>query len=188
MSARIAETKVVYEGWTKFLQVTMRHADGRSKERAILDHGDSACVLPYDPERRMALMVRQVRVPLLHLGHGDPTTEAIAGRVEDEAPADCIRREAEEEAGLRIRELEFVAACWASPGVSTERFHLYLAAYSSADRTGRGGGRADELEEITVAEIALSDLARSADEGRIGDAKTLLLVQTLRLRRPDLFG
>jgi hypothetical protein len=32
-----------------------------------------------------------------------------------------------EEAGLRIRDLGFVATCWSSPGVSTERFHLYLA-------------------------------------------------------------
>jgi 8-oxo-dGTP pyrophosphatase MutT (NUDIX family) len=112
----------------------------------------------------------------------------IAGRLEpDESAEESIRREAEEEAGLRLGPLELVASCWASPGVSTERFSLYLGAYSVADRIGRGGGRADELENIEVKELALSELARRADQAAIKDAKTLLLIQTLRLRRPDLF-
>ena len=185
---RIAETKVQFEGWTRFLAVTLQRPDGRSTERAILDHGASACVLPYDPERRLALVVCQARVPLMYLGCREQLMEAIAGRVQDgEQPIETVRREAVEEAGLRVRELGQVAVCWSSPGVSTERFHLYLASYSSADRVGDGGGRADELEDITVREIALSELARLADEGRVRDTKTLLLVQTLRLRRPDLF-
>ena len=65
--------------------------------------------------------------------------------------------------------------------------YLYLAAYSAADRLGPGGGRVDEFEDITVREISLSKLAQLADQGGIKDAKTLLLAQTLRLRRPDLF-
>jgi nudix-type nucleoside diphosphatase (YffH/AdpP family) len=188
MSARIAETKVLFDGWTKFLTVTLQRPDSRAKERAILDHGASACVLPYDPQRRLALLVCQTRVPLLYLGCREPLMEAIAGRVDDgEQPMETIRREAMEEAGLRLRELAHIATCWATPGVSTERFDLYLAPYSPADRVGDGGGRADELEDITVREIALSELAQSADQGGIRDSKTLLLVQTLRLRRPDLF-
>jgi nudix-type nucleoside diphosphatase (YffH/AdpP family) len=127
-------------------------------------------------------------VPLLYLGLKEPSLEVIAGRLEpDESAEESIRREAEEEAGLRLGPLELVASCWASPGVSTERFSLYLGAYSVADRIGRGGGRADELENIEVKELALSELARRADQAAIKDAKTLLLIQTLRLRRPDLF-
>ena len=102
--------------------------------------------------------------------------------------AESIRREAEEEAGLRLGALEPVVTCWASPGVSTERFTLYLSAYVAADRTGPGGGRAEELENIEVKELSLAELARRADQAAITDAKTLLLVQTLRLRRPDLFS
>ena len=153
--------------------------------REVLDHGESACVLPYDVERRVALLVSQERVPQLYLGQHGPSLEAIAGRLEpDETAAESIRREAEEEAGLRLGALEQVVTCWASPGVSTER---YLSAYVEADRTGPGGGRADELEDIEVEELSLSELARRADQAAITDAKTLLLVQTLRLRRPDLF-
>ena len=55
------------------------------------------------------------------------------------------------------------------------------------DRIGNGGGRADEFEDITVREIALSELAQLVDKGLLTDTKSFLLVQTLRLRRPDLF-
>jgi nudix-type nucleoside diphosphatase (YffH/AdpP family) len=183
----IVEAKALFEGWTKFIAVTLRQPDGRSAQRAVLDHGASVCVLPYDPERRLALVVCQTRVPLLYLGDRERLMEAIAGRIEDETPLDSVRREAEEEAGLRIREFGHVGTCWVSPGVSTERVYLYLAAYSAADRVGPGGGRVDEFEDITVREISLSKLAQLADQGGIKDTKTLLLAQTLRLRRPDLF-
>jgi nudix-type nucleoside diphosphatase (YffH/AdpP family) len=184
---RIVGRKVLFEGWTKFLAVTLQRPDGRSTERAVLDHGASVCVLPYDPERRLALVVCQPRIPLLYLGCPEQLMEAIAGRVEGEQPPEAVRREAMEEAGLRIRDLEFVATCWSSPGVSTERFHLYLAPYSLDDRIGKGGGRADEFEDIIVREIALSKLAQFVDKGLLTDSKSFLLVQTLRLRRPDLF-
>jgi hypothetical protein len=38
-----------------------------------------------------------------------------------------------------------------------------------------------------VREIALSELAQLVDKGLLTDTKSFLLVQTLRLRRPDLF-
>ena len=46
---------------------------------------------------------------------------------------------------------------------------------------------AEEGESVTAVELPLSDLAQLADTGRLSDMKTLLLIQTLRLRRPDLF-
>ena len=185
---RIKESKLIYDGWTRFLVLETESPDGHRMTRAVLDHGESASVLPYDSERRTALLVSQQRVPQLYLGQSEPSLEAIAGRLEpDEVAEDSIRREAEEEAGLKLRDLEPVATCWVSPGVSTERIHLYLAAYARADRTGPGGGRAEELEDIEVKEMALSELARRADQGSITDAKTMLLILTLRLRRPQLF-
>jgi nudix-type nucleoside diphosphatase (YffH/AdpP family) len=185
---RIRESKLLFDGWTRFLTLEVESPDGHRMTRAVLDHGESACVLPYDLDRRVALLVRQQRVPQLYLGQHEPSLEAIAGRLEpDETAEESIRREAEEEAGLRLGALEHVATCWVSPGVSTERFNLYLSAYSPADRIGAGGGRADELESIEVKELPLSELKRRADEAAIEDAKTLLLIQALRLRLPDLF-
>ena len=77
---------------------------------------------------------------------------------------------------------------WSIPGSSTERINLYLAPYAASDRIGDGGGLDHEHENITVVERPLAELARMADGGEIDDLKTLALVQTLRLRRPDLFA
>ena len=74
------------------------------------------------------------------------------------------------------------------PGISTERMHLFLAPYGQADRIGAGGGLKDEHEDISINEVDLDELAAMADDGRLTDMKTLLLAQTLRLRRPDLFS
>ena len=113
--------------------------------------------------------------------------EAVAGSVEDEAPDACVHREAMEEAGLKLRAIEHLGTAWSMPGISTEQMDLYLAAYSAADRVGLGGGVADEHEGITVIELPLAELAAMADAGQIMDMKTLALVQTLRLRKPELF-
>jgi len=66
--------------------------------------------------------------------------------------------------------------------------HLFLASYRAGDRKGTGGGEASEHESLAVEEVSLSQLALMADDGRIEDMKTLLLIQTLRLREPKLFG
>src|SRR5207253_1494510 len=70
------------------------------------------------------------------------------------------------------------------PGISSARMDLYLATYSETGRVGAGGGLAEEHEDITVVEMKLAELAAMADAGQLTDMKTMLLVQTLRLRRP----
>jgi nudix-type nucleoside diphosphatase (YffH/AdpP family) len=114
------------------------------------------------------------------------TLEAIAGLVDEPDPAATARREAQEEAGLELGALESCGAAWTMPGVSTERMHLFVAEYQGSPRVEPGG--VDDDESILAIEIPLSELARLVDTGGIADIKTLLLVQTLRLRRPDLFG
>jgi len=181
----IIRIDTVHSGWAKFMIATVRLADGRTFRREIEDHGAAACVLPYDPVRRTAVLVRQFRVPVYYAAREAHTLEAIAGIVDEVDPSDTARREAREEAGLELGELEPVAAGWTMPGVSTERMHLYLATYRGRAREGRGG--VDEDEDITAVELSLAELAALADTGKLTDIKTLVLVQTLRLRRPDLF-
>jgi hypothetical protein len=73
------------------------------------------------------------------------------------------------------------------PGVSTEKMHMFLAEYRAASRVGAGGGLAEENEEIEVIEVPLADLAAQADRGELADLKTYALLQSLRLKRPELF-
>ena len=89
--------------------------------------------------------------------------------------------------GVTLGALEEAGHTWSMCGVSTERMHLFLAPYAAEHRTGEGGGLAEEHENITVVELPLAELRDRADRNAIDDMKTLCLVQTLRLRRPELF-
>jgi nudix-type nucleoside diphosphatase (YffH/AdpP family) len=183
-------------GYVTVERLRLRLADGGEVMREVESHGDAVAVLPYDPGRRTALIVRLFRAPAFDRFGEEALEEACAGMIEPENDggdrevadeAGTVRREALEELGLRLRELEFVARVWSSPGVSAERVALYLAPYQPQDRVGPGGGLAEEHEAITVIERPLAQLARDADAGRIVDLKLFSLVLALRARRPDLF-
>jgi len=186
---KIVGQKSLYEGWGNYLLVTVERADGSRVKREVEHHGDGAAVLAYDPVRRTALFVRQLRIPILLAAGAGETLEVAAGLIDDdEAPETCIRREAMEEMGLRVERLEPVATIQSMPGISTERLHLFLAPYGEGDRVGEGGGLAGEDEQITIVEMPLAELAALADRGELTDAKSLILLQTLRVKHPDLFG
>jgi nudix-type nucleoside diphosphatase (YffH/AdpP family) len=187
VAPQLVEMKTLYEGWGRLLALRVRLPDGTVLRREVEDHGPAVCVLPYDPDRRVAMLVRQFRPPAFHVAGEPDVLEAPAGMLDEDDPVDCARREALEEVGLELKLIEEAGLVWTMPGVSTERMHLYLAEYGAGDRVGDGGGLADEHERITVVELALAELAAMADDGRLSDLKTLALVQTLRLRRPDLF-
>ena len=184
----IRSSRLVYEGWLKLHVATLSGDDGVAFTREIEDHGPAVAVLPYDPDRRVALLVTLPRAPVLFRGGASDLLEAPAGLLDgDEDPADGARREAHEEVGVALGALEPAGSAWSMCGVSTERIHLFLAPYRLADRTGDGGGLAEEHENITVVETALGRLAALADAGELTDMKLLVLIQTLRLRRPELF-
>jgi nudix-type nucleoside diphosphatase (YffH/AdpP family) len=185
---RIQQVETLYEGWCKLLKLTVEMPDGRTMAREVLNSTDAAAVLPYDPERRTVILIRQFRAPVMHVeGHPD-FLEAIAGLLDGDEPEVCAKREAMEEAGLRIAKLERVGTAWSAPGMTTERLHLFLAPYAAADRIGEGGGLAEEHEEIEVLELGLDEVMRMLNQGAIADMKTLALIQALQLRMPELFG
>ena len=186
MPAELLEAEPKYQGWSTLLVAKIRLADGRTITREIEHHGRAASVLPYDPVRKTAILIRQVRAPVIFATTQSHFIETVAGQIEDgEAPEACARREAMEEAGLKLKSVEHVTTAWTMPGLSTERMDLFLAEYSAADRVSPGGGDADE--GIEVIEMLLAEIATMIDAGILADMKMLVLVQTLRLRRPDLF-
>jgi nudix-type nucleoside diphosphatase (YffH/AdpP family) len=188
MTFDVADTKVVYEGWGRFMIASIRLPDGQVIRREIEDHGAAVAVLAYDEERRVALMISQFR-PAVYLVSGEQAVlEIIAGGIEDdEAQEVCARREAMEEGGLRLGQLERIIDAWPMPGISTERMAIYLATYTADDRVGPGGGLDEEHEGITVIEMPLAEIAALADRGALTDLKSYAAVQALRLKRPDLF-
>lgn len=187
MPPEITGERIVHDGWCRMRTVEFSFPDGVRLTREVEDHGRAVCVLPYDPDRRVALLIRQFRAPLFYADGTADLIEAPAGLLDEPDPKEGARREAYEEAGVRLGPLESIASVWSMPGVSTERMDLFLAVYSQADRSGPGGGVPDEGEDIEVLEMPLATLARMSESGELTDVKTLLMVLALRLRRPELF-
>ena len=188
MTVELRKVETVYQGYLTVMSATFSGPDGGTFKREIEHHGRAACVLPYDPVRRTALLVNLPRAPVIWAGGPSELLEAPAGMVEDEDAEDTAVREAMEECGVRLGRLEPAGSPFSCPGVSSERVDLFLAAYTAADRIGAGGGVAGENELITVQEIPLSLLWTQVEQRRIEDLKTLALILTLKVRRPELFG
>jgi hypothetical protein len=63
----------------------------------------------------------------------------------------------------------------------TERLWFFVARYTPADRISAGGGAADEGEDIEVLKMPLDEALAGVTDGRIIDAKTIILIQHLKL-------
>jgi nudix-type nucleoside diphosphatase (YffH/AdpP family) len=190
---RIRHTRMLSHHWSRLTLVDfdLERRDGswRQVSSEVNDHGDGIAVLPFNAARRTAILIRQFRLPVYLNGHKERLWEACAGLIDEgEEPADGARREALEETGYAIANLEHVGTVFSSPGTLTERMHLFLAHYAPDGRTHDGGGVDHEGEDIEVIELALDEVARMAVDGTIVDAKTLLIIERLRARWPELFS
>ncbi len=163
-----------------------RRGDGawQGQNRESYDLGDAIAVLPWDRARGRVLLIRQFRWPVYEWGHRRLLVEAIAGKLDGDAPDVCTRREAMEEAGVTLGALELVSHCFTSPGAVKERMSVFLAEYDSTAPRAKGGGHEHEGEDIEVFEVTLDEGLAMIAAGEIIDAKTILLLQAAKLRSP----
>jgi nudix-type nucleoside diphosphatase (YffH/AdpP family) len=165
-----------------------RHRDGTTTRevREAYDRGNGVVVLLHDPDAGTVLLTRQFRLPIFLNGHPDGMLiEAVAGLLDQpgEDPETAIRREAEEEGGVRVGSIERLFRLYMSPGAVTEHVTFFAATYSSAQRISGGGGVQAEGEDIEVVELTLDDALARVAAGSIDDGKTVLLLQWAALRR-----
>ena len=160
-----------------------RRRDGRWQTlvRETYDRGDGAAILLWEPRKRTVLLVRQFRFPAYAAGHKDDLVEVPAGMLDARSPEEAIRREAEEEAGIRVTAPRRLFEAFMSPGSVTERITFFMAEYSAADRIGAGGGLEEEGEDISLLEVPLREAMAMIRRGEIVDAKTIMLLQYARL-------
>jgi nudix-type nucleoside diphosphatase (YffH/AdpP family) len=179
---RPVRVEVLSDDWYVLRKATFdfQRRDGTwsRQSREAYDRGNGATILLYDESAGTVLLTRQFRWPAYVNGHPDGMLiEAPAGLLDDEEPEAAIRREAEEETGVRVGAVERLFEVFMSPGSVTERLHFFAAPYERDRRDGEGGGIAAEGEDIEVLEVRLSHALAMVDDGQIADAKTIMLLQ-----------
>lgn len=178
---RVHETRLLSDNWYVLKTATFdwKRRDGtwQTQSREVYDRGNGAVLLPYDLVRRTVLLVRQFRYPAFVNGYDDLLVEAAAGLLDDAEPETRVRAEVEEELGYRLGEVQSVFQAFMSPGSVTEILHFFVAPYDATMRIGDGGGHPDEGEDIEVLELAIDEALAMIADGRIRDAKTIMLLQ-----------
>jgi ADP-ribose pyrophosphatase len=161
---RVLDQETVYTGrLVEVQQHRVLHGDGEEVMREVIHQQDAVAVVAHDSEH--VWLVRQPREAVRE----QSLLEIPAGRLDrpGEAPLAAAQRELAEETGRGARSWEHILSYYASPGLSDERIHLFLACdlHEAPAATG-------EIERIEVVPWPLTALARAIDE--CADGKTLV--------------
>jgi nudix-type nucleoside diphosphatase (YffH/AdpP family) len=178
---RVRDVKLLSDHWyvlkTTCFDFLRRDGQWQTQQRETYDRGNGAAILLYNLAQRSVVLTRQFRYPAFVNGHDDLMIEVPAGLLDAATPEECIRAEAEQEAGIRVRAPRKVFEAFMSPGAVTERLHFFVAEYDGSDRIGDGGGLHAEGEDIEVFELPFDEALAMVARGEIVDAKTIMLLQ-----------
>ena len=178
---RVQSVRVLSDNYATLKDTTFqwRRSSGEWQplQRETFDRGNAATLLPYNLAQRTVVLVRQFRYAAYVTGYDDLLIEAPAGLLDNETPEIRIRAEVEEETGYRLGAVSKIFEAFMSPGAVTEKLHFFVAEYESRMRVGSGGGLASEGEDIEVLELPFDQALAMIGDGRIADAKTIMLLQ-----------
>jgi len=191
MKWSVINKKLLANGFLKLEAFELKHdlfegGESQLLVRELLDRGQAAAVLPYDPIRDELVLIEQFRIGALDEPSGPWVMEIIAGLQEPGEPADeLVHREAEEEAGCNITDLIPVHHYYSSPGSSNEKIQIYFARTITE---GLGGiyGIDEEGEDIRVHIISSETAFEWLDNGRIDSALPIIALQWFRLNRDSI--
>jgi len=189
---QVEDQKQISDGYLKVTRYRLKHeqysggwTDTLSRE--VMERGEVAAVLPFDPVRQEVILIEQFRVGAWSAQWSEPwLLECIAGVIEPgESPEEMVRREAREEAGCDITVLEPMARYFSTPGACSEKVDLFCG---RVDTSGLGGihGLAEEGEDIRASVWPLTDALELLDTGRICNSMTLIALQWLARYHRDL--
>lgn len=184
---KILKTEILSDNWYTLNKVTfnIQKKDGTTEmqSREAYDRGNGAVILLYNTTTNTVILTRQFRLPTYINGNTTGMLiEACAGLLDNDNPEDCIKRETEEETGYKISKVEKVFEAYMSPGSVTEILHFFIAEYSNEMKITNGGGLEEEGENIEVLELPFDKALTMIDSGEVKDAKTIMLLQYLRLK------
>ncbi|MCG3729946.1 ADP-ribose diphosphatase [Vibrio cincinnatiensis] len=186
----IVSKQTLFQGFFRMVKYRFKHRlfqGGWSEpiEREMFERGHAAAMLPYDPLRDEVVIIEQIRVGALE--HAQPwQLEIVAGIIEPgEVAPDVVRREAQEEAGLKVERLEKITTYYPSAGGCSEKLDVYVG---EVDSTQAGGvhGLAVEGEDIKVHVMNRFDAYQLVKEGRIENGASIIALQWLELNYQQL--
>lgn len=185
---KIVKTEILSDNWYILKKVTfdLVKNDGSkvTQEREAYDRGNGAVILLYNASLHTVILTRQFRLPAYLNGNDSGMMiEACSGLLDDDSPEECIRRETEEETGYKINNVKNIFKAFMSPGAVTEILYFFIGEYTSDMKVSEGGGLAVEEENIEVLEIDYDHALSMISSGEIADAKTIMLLQYLRLHQ-----
>lgn len=186
-NVKIVETEILSDQWYVLKKITYEYQkkDGtlQIQSREAYDRGNGATILLYNKVQKTVILTRQFRLPTYINGNETGMMiEACAGLLDEDDPEDCIIRETEEETGYKIKVMKKVFEAYMSPGAVTEIIHFFIAEYSPEMKVTSGGGVDHEEENIEVLEVKFDEAMKMIETGEIRDAKTIMLLQHLKLQ------
>lgn len=187
-NVKILQTEVLSDNWYVLRKITYQYTKNKgaihTQVREVYDRGNGATILLYNQTQKTIILTRQFRLPTFVNGNETGMLiEACAGLLDRENPEDCIKRETEEETGYKIRDVRKIFEAYMSPGSVTEILHFFIAEYSKDMKVNEGGGAEDEEENIEVLEMNIDEAMQMIEDGRIKDAKTIMLLQYVKLKK-----
>ena len=188
---KIIKEELLSDNWYTLKKYTYEaeKRDGRRQvqTREVYDRGNGAAILLYNREFKTVILTRQFRLPTYVNGNKKGVLiEACAGLLDRENPEEAIRRETEEETGYRVGDVKKIFEAYMSPGSVSEILYFFIAEYAESMKIHSGGGVEHEQEEIEVLEMAFEKALAMIGTGEIRDAKTIMLLQYLKLNASAL--
>ena len=155
-------------------------------QRELIHRPEAAGVLLYDHKQKKFALIEQFRVGAMDDEISPWQLEIIAGVLDgNESPETCIRREAIEESGCEVQELEHLFTFYPSAGACSELFHLYSAEVH-LPKEGGIFGMPDEGENILLHLIPYEDITQLLRNGRLRNAPVIMALQWLNHRIKNL--
>lgn len=182
----IIKSEILSDNWYTLKKITYEYVnkDGitQIQSREAYDRGNGAVILLYNKEQKTIILTRQFRLPTFINGNSSGMLiEACAGLLDKDNPEDCIKRETEEETGYKVTDVRKIFEAYMSPGSVTEILYFFIAEYAASMKVHEGGGLEHEQENIEVLEIPVEQAMHMIDNGEIKDAKTIMLLQYIKL-------
>ena len=154
--------------------------------RELFERGNAAAVLPYDARRDEVVLIEQFRPGALRFRDNPWLLELVAGVIEAGEEAESVaRREALEEAGCELGELQQIHHYLVSPGGTTESCTVFVG---DVDAQKQGGihGLETEQEDIKVHVFSREKAMQLLESGEICNAVTVIGLQWLALHHAEL--